>query len=190
MGMVARLDPIKDQETFLRAASILLQRENNVRFVCVGPDWGGRSNSLRGMAESLGLTRHLFWGRGNGMTWPQFYNALDVLTLCSISEGFPNVVAEAMACGVPCVVYGRGGTVLTSWGDTGRVVPPRDPVALARAWEEMLSLDLGEMGRRARERIVKHFSLDRMVDETIKVFEEVLGRPLERRSAPLDGLEA
>lgn len=188
VGMVARLDPIKDQETFLRAASILLQRENNVRFVCVGPDWGGRSNSLRGMAESLGLTRHLFWeGERNDVA--SVYNALDVLTLCSISEGFPNVVAEAMACGVPCVVTDVGDCAYIV-GDTGRVVPPRDPVALARAWEEMLSLDLGEMGRRARERIVKHFSLDRMVDETIKVFEEVLGRPLERRSAPLDGLEA
>lgn len=188
VGMVARLDPIKDQETFLRAASILLQRGNNVRFVCVGPDWGGRLDTLRGMAEGLGLTRHLFWeGERNDMA--SVYNALDIFALCSTSEGFPNAVAEAMACGVPCVVTDVGDCAYIV-GDTGRVVPPRDPVALAKAWEEMLSLDLEEMGRRARERIVKHFSLDKMVDETIKVFEEVLGRPLERQLSPPNPVEA
>lgn len=188
VGLVARLDPIKDHETFLKAASILLQKEEDIRFACVGPDWKGRSKSLMEMAGSLRLTKHLFW-EGERDDMASVYNALDILTLCSTSEGFPNTVAEAMACQVPCVVTDVGDCAYLV-GDTGIVVPPGDPVALARAWEEMLSLDLEEMGRRARERIVKHFSLERMVDRTVKVFEEVLGRPLDRGPLPSSDKES
>jgi hypothetical protein len=69
-------------------------------------------------------------------------------------------------------------------GETGKVVPPKDPGALALAWEEMLGEDLKEMGKRARERILEHFTVEKMVDETIQVFEEILGRPLERVFRP------
>jgi len=182
IGIVARLDPIKDHETFLEAAAILLQRRRDVRFVCVGPDWGGRSRKLQELANTLGLTEHVLW-EGERKDMPAVYNALDLLTLCSTSEGFPNVVGEAMACGIPCVVTDVGDCCYLV-GDTGRVVPPKNPEALALAWEEMLGQDLREMGKRARERILEHFTVEKMVDETIKVFEEVLGRPLETVSHP------
>jgi glycosyltransferase involved in cell wall biosynthesis len=187
LGMVARLDPMKDHETFMRAAACLLEKTKDVKFVCVGPDRGGRIARFRFLAEMLGISDSLVWA-GEHAEMAPVYNALDVNTLCSVGEGFPNAAAEAMACGVPCVVTDVGDCA-NLVGDTGIVVPPRDPVALARAWERCLGMDLEEMGKRARERIVKHFTVDRMVDETVKVFEEVLGRPLERLPATSDGFE-
>lgn len=182
IGIVARLDPIKDHETFLKAAAILVQRRRDLKFVCVGPDWGGRSRKLQEMANAMGLREHVVW-EGERKDMPAVYNALDLLTLCSASEGFPNAVGEAMACGIPCVVTDVGDCSYLV-GETGKVVPPKDPGALALAWEEMLGEDLKEMGKRARERILEHFTVEKMVDETIQVFEEILGRPLERVSQP------
>jgi glycosyltransferase involved in cell wall biosynthesis len=87
--------------------------------------------------------------------------AFDILCLSSRTEGLPTVVGEAMACGVPCVVTDVGDTGQLV-GDTGLVVPPRDPVKLAHALEEMATLGLEQrkkLGTLARERIVESFSI-------------------------------
>jgi len=87
--------------------------------------------------------------------------ALDVATLTSVSEGFPNVVGEAMACGTPCVVT-RVGDAAALVGDTGRVVAPREPAALAAAWAAELAAPPTERagrGAAARARIEAEFSL-------------------------------
>ena len=87
--------------------------------------------------------------------------AFDILCLSSRTEGLPTVVGEAMACGVPCVVTDVGDTGQLV-GDTGLVVPPRDPVRLSKALEEMATLSLDQrktLGKRARERIVESFSI-------------------------------
>jgi glycosyltransferase involved in cell wall biosynthesis len=99
--------------------------------------------------------------------------ALDVSVLSSMSEGFPNVVGEAMSCGVPCVVTDVGDC---AWivGNTGRVVPPRNPSRLARAIEELLRLGAvgrAELGKRGRQRIMDHFSIDSVVRQYEKVYE-------------------
>ncbi len=188
VGFVARLDSMKGHEVFLKAVVNFVGRRRDTMFVCVGPDKGGKLGALQLTAQRLGVSEHLIWA-GECEDMVSVYNALDVNTLCSsFGEGFPNAVAEAMACGVPCVVTDVGDCAYLV-GDTGIVVPPNNPVALAQAWEKMLSLDLEELGRRARERIVKNFSVERMVDNTVKVFEEVLGRPLERRPAASSRVE-
>ena len=95
---------------------------------------------------------------------PAVYNALDLATSASITEGFPNVVGEAMACGTPCVVTDVGDS---AWivGDAGIVVPPRRPEALAAGWNTALA-GLEDLAPRARRRIVGHFSVERLVKKT------------------------
>lgn len=179
IGIVARLDPIKDHETFLRAASILIRKRAGVRFVCVGPDWGERSKKLRGIAADLGIGQHVIW-EGEREDMNRVYNALDLLTLCSTSEGFPNAVGEAMACGIPCVVTDVGDCARLV-GDTGKVVPKKNPTALALAWVEMLENDLHEMGKMARARILENFSSEKMIRKTMDLFIELLGPKLSKQ---------
>lgn len=171
IGLPARLDPVKDHATFLKAAAILRPHRGDVRFFCLG---GGRepyASSLSALARELGLSDRLIWA-GEVDDMPGALNALDIATLCSISEGFPNAVGEAMACGKPCVVTDVGDcSVLV--GDAGLVVPAGDPDALAAAWTRLLEPDLGRaLSEAARARLVGTFSVGRMVDSTLQFLVE------------------
>jgi glycosyltransferase involved in cell wall biosynthesis len=101
--------------------------------------------------------------------------ALDIASLVSYGEGFPNIICEAMACGVPCVVTDVGDSARIV-GDAGRVVPSRDPQALAAAWNALI--DLGEEGRRglgmaARQRVKERFDLSDVVREYEKLYTSI-----------------
>ncbi len=107
------------------------------------------------------------------------YNALDILALCSKEEGCPNVVGEAMACGVPCVVTDVGDAAIMV-GDTGQVVPPSDSEAMAGAWARLMELsdeDRHRYGLAARNRIIELYSLERMVEQTSNLLENLVRRP-------------
>jgi glycosyltransferase involved in cell wall biosynthesis len=97
---------------------------------------------------------------------PRLLNAFDIATSSSsYGEGLPNAIGEAMATGIPCVVTDAGDSALLV-GDTGIVVPKRDPGALCAAWQWLL--DAGSdfrraMGERARKRIMEHYSLQVMI---------------------------
>lgn len=103
--------------------------------------------------------------------------ALDVHVLSSVSEGFPNVVAEAMACGVPGVVTDVGDAALIV-GDTGRVVPPRDAAALAEGIAALIGAGAEQrcaLGSAARERIETAYGLEAMVKRYEELYEELAG---------------
>ena len=174
VGLVGRLDPMKDHPTFLKAASGMIRRHGNVKFVCVGDGPEPYKSELKDLARTLGLEESLIWAGGR-RDMSAVYNALDLATLSSsYGEGFPNAVGEAMACGTPCVVTDVGDCAEIV-GDTGHVVPPKDPVALARGWEKLFSLPLEkrmELGEKARQRIIKRFSLEKMVKRHEELFEE------------------
>jgi glycosyltransferase involved in cell wall biosynthesis len=103
--------------------------------------------------------------------------ALDVLVSASAyGEGFPNVIGEAMASGVPCVATDVGDSAVVI-GDTGRIVPPKDPAALAAAIEAMLDLpqeELHELGRRARARIEAEFSIGNCLGRYSELFDSAV----------------
>lgn len=167
IGLVARLDAMKDHRNFLQACARLATRRNDLRFVCVGGGSPAFRSELDGLAVRLGIADRLIWA-GPRQDMPAVYCALDIA--CSSSafgEGFSNAVGEAMACGVPCVVTDVGDSARIV-GEVGEVAPPRDAEALAAALGRMLvRLDGGaDLGRQARERVVAKFSLERMVTRT------------------------
>ena len=175
IGLVARLDPMKDHPTFLRAAALLAQSDDQVRFVCVGDGRSEYRRELVDVTKRLGLSDRVIWERWRD-DMPSVQNALDIATSSSVGEGFPNVIGEAMACGVPCVVTDVGDSARIV-GDTGIVVPSRDPQALARALKLMLkrlAAQSCQLHETVRRRIVQDFDRDRLAKRTLEVLESVL----------------
>ena len=165
IGLVGRLDPMKDHPTFLRAAAMLSQERGDVRFVCVGDGPTDYRRELSALGKELGLTQRLIWA-GVREDIPAVYNALDIVTSSSsYGEGFPNVVGEAMACEVPCVATDVGDS---AWivGETGVVVSPKDPEALAAGWKTSLARHGSEMALEARLRVEENFSVERLIEQT------------------------
>jgi glycosyltransferase involved in cell wall biosynthesis len=161
IGLVARFDPQKNHDGFIRAAGLLHQRCSHVHFLLVG-EGVERENVLISQAiarADIGRVVHLMGLRHDV---PRLTAALDIASLSSSwGEAFPNVVGEAMACGVPCVVTDVGDSAEIV-GDTGVVVATEDPEALARAWEGLLVIPRRErviLGERARARVASHFEL-------------------------------
>ncbi|WP_244438800.1 glycosyltransferase [Paraburkholderia dilworthii] len=160
IGIVGRSNPAKDYDNFLHAAAMLRKRVPVCHFVMVGKDVDADNKVLGRTIDQLGLSGacHLLGARND---LQRIMPAFDMLCLSSRTEGLPTVVGEAMACSVPCVVTDVGDTGQLV-GDTGLVVPPRDPVSLSKALEEMATLSLEQrkkLGERARERIVEQFSI-------------------------------
>jgi len=163
IGIVGRLDPIKDHPTFLKAAAILAKQRKDVRFVCVGDGSMDYRQELYILVNKLGLDKHLIW-TGERKDMPAVYNALDIVCSSSLSEGFPNVIAEAMACGVTCVVTDVGDSA-SIVGQAGLVIQPGNPEALVDAWLQLIVKKLLDK-ETCRERIVKEFSLLTLVNKT------------------------
>jgi glycosyltransferase involved in cell wall biosynthesis len=176
VGLIARFHPAKDFRNFFKAASILLERHTGVHFLMAGTGVSTSNPELSRPIHELGLTGHLhLLGRRDDI--PIVDASLDIGCISSATEAFPNSVAEAMACGVPCVVTDVGDAALIV-GDTGRVVPPRNPEALARGLGDMM--DLGPEGRkllgeRARQRVAEKFSLVKMIDAYEALYRQLSG---------------
>jgi glycosyltransferase involved in cell wall biosynthesis len=162
VALVARVDPMKDHAAFLEAAQQVAKERQNVCFLLIGKD----TQTLEPAVAAKGLTdrvRILGYRSAIECLLP----GVDVLCLSSaFGEGFPNVLGEAMACGIPCVSTDVG-DARSIIGDTGLVVPVRDPASLAHAIIDLI--DRGpaareHLGRAARARIEAEYSLPRIVD--------------------------
>jgi glycosyltransferase involved in cell wall biosynthesis len=162
IGMAARYHPMKDHASFFAAAAELAQRREDIVFVLAGSGITPDNREIAATINKLGLTPRVRL-LGERLDIGAVYPAFDIATLSSaFGEGCPNVLGEAMACGVPCVATDSGDSAQLL-GDTGLVVPRCDPAALAAAWErfvEMPSDERREFGRRARERIVRDYDID------------------------------
>lgn len=166
IGHVGRYHPVKDHVGLLRAAAAFLKVWPDVHFVLVGGNVDETNPVLAREVQILGIAGsiHMLGARDD----LSFLTAgFDVATSSSRGEGFSNSVGEAMSCGVPCVVTDVGDS---AWivDDTGRVVPPNDPVALSNAWCELM--DMGNEGRqalgaKARRRVIDLFTIDRVVSQ-------------------------
>ncbi len=164
IGMVARFDQVKDHATFLAAAKLLGDRQPRAVFVLAGTGMTKDNGAIMKLIQDAGLgPRVRLLGEYGDPS--RLFPCLDIATLCSHTEGFPNAVGEAMSCELPCVATDVGDSALLI-GDCGRLVPPRDPNAVAQTWMDLIAL--GETGRRqlgaaARARIEERYSLPRIV---------------------------
>ena len=176
IGLVARLDPMKDHPTFLRAAALLAANYPDVYFVCIGDGPAHYAAALRQLADELALSSRLRWV-GDQDEMPAIYSALDMATSSSaFGEGFSNALGEALACGIPVVATDVGDAAVII-RDARRIVPPRDPHALAASWADVLGLSPAERHARAvadRERILAEYSCAALVARTSAVFDRVL----------------
>jgi glycosyltransferase involved in cell wall biosynthesis len=160
-GLLARYHPVKDHAGFLQAAARVHRSRPRARFVLAGPGVDGANPRLAQTITDAGLGArvHLL---GERRDVPAVLAALDVYVSSSRAEAFSNAVGEAMSCGLPCVVTAVGDSPAVV-ADSGRVVPPGDPAALADAMLAMAALGSegrAALGAQARLRIETGFGLE------------------------------
>lgn len=162
IGLLGRFNRAKDQHNFVAAAGRVASANPAVRFLMVGRGLDGSNEELNAWIAQTGFTdRFVLLGERPDVA--VCLSAMDLFCLSSRTEGFPNVVGEAMAMGVPCVVTDVGDAAMLV-ADTGYVVPKEDSYALASALERMLALDPEQraaLGEKAKRRITSEFTIER-----------------------------
>jgi glycosyltransferase involved in cell wall biosynthesis len=166
VGLVARLDPMKDHPTFLRAVARCCAQVPELRFVCVGGGTEKEQLTLSRQARQLGVDSQVRWA-GPVRDMNAAYNALDLLVLASRDgEGFPNALGEALACGVPCVATDVGDARLIL-GETGEIAPVGDDRALAAAILKAVQGERSLPREELRTRVQTRFSIEALVAKTL-----------------------
>lgn len=165
IGNVARYDPMKGHADLLKAAGYVLRTNPQIHFLLAGDRISPENNNLIQMISENQLDGHVHL-LGARQDIEKIDATIDLyISSSKFGEGFPNVVAEAMSCAVPCIVTDTGdsGKIVAQ---TGEVVAPSDPTALGDACLRLLDLPGQErksLGEKARQRILQEFSLERMV---------------------------
>jgi len=175
IGLVGRYNPQKDHYNFICAAACLFTSMPDVHFMLCGEGVTRENPELVKWitAADISARCHLL-GRREDI--PRLTAAMDIATSSSYSEGFPNVIGEAMACGVPCVVTDAGDSALIV-GKTGIVVPPRNPHALADGWGELIKIGpegRSRLGSAARRRIEELFNLPLIVARYEGLYKDIM----------------
>ena len=182
IGLFARFHTQKDHPTFVEAARILHTRLPKIHFVLAGEGITPANAPLLGWFQAAGLSAqvHLL---GLRQDMPRLMAGVDIAGLSSsYGEALPLAITEAMACGVPCAVtdVGDAGHLV---GATGRIIPPRDPAALAKAWNELFSLSTLErshLGKKARSRIEEEYNIVSVAERYYSLYTSVLALALEK----------
>jgi glycosyltransferase involved in cell wall biosynthesis len=176
IGLFARYHPMKDHANFLRAAGIVAREVRDVHFLLAGRGVTAEETEIRSLIEDEGIREQVSL-LGDRKDTAELAAALDIGCLSSAwGEALSLFVGEAMACGVPCAVtdVGDNGYLV---GETGRVVPPGDPQALAGALLQLVEMGAearSKLGMAARQRIEEEFSLPDVVQRYQGLYEEFL----------------
>lgn len=173
VGLVGRYDNLKNHAGFIQAASIISKYMTNVKFLLVGAGVDDKNEALNNIIRNFGLESHFYLlGRRNDIH--KVIASLDVLVSSSSGEAFPNVLGEAMACEVPCVVTDVGDSA-DIVGDTGFVVSSGDMDALAKGVIKLLSDEYlkSKLGLKARLRVEKMYEISRVTRRYESFYEEI-----------------
>jgi glycosyltransferase involved in cell wall biosynthesis len=190
-GMIGRVSPWKGQEIFVRAAAILRSEGIACQFVAIGGVFDNERQHLDRLNEtirSLDL-ENMVKIEGFRKDARELIAAFDVFVLPSIlPEPFGLVVAEAMATGKPVIATAHGGpTEMVVEGETGFLIPPNNPYALASAIKNLLAHpeEAAKLGRAARKRFLEHFEMREYVQKIERLYEATLAsQKLPKASAP------
>jgi len=172
IGIVARLDPMKGYPIFAKMAKNLLHLHKNIYFFAIGS--GEQNIQTECMDILTNSSVNYFHWLGSRNNIEDIYSGLDIAVSASLTEGFSNVIAEAMSCEVPCVVTDVGDSAQII-DDTGILCAPNDPESLLEAVQELLKQDLHTLGSNARHRIIKHYSIEMMISRTEKEIIQCVG---------------
>ena len=180
IGIVGRFDVLKDYNNFINAAEIIARQRAHVKFLMVGRDIDYSNGRLVSWLQNTGFyERFVLLGERNDV--PKLMCAMDIYCLSSCAEGFPNVVAEAMAAHLPCVVTDVGDAALIVQ-DSGEVVPKRNAILLAAALLLMTDLSRKErqyLGNRSRMIIETSFAINIISDRYMNLYLSILNPSLE-----------
>ncbi len=174
VGIVGTLRPVKDHGTLLRAARIVINEIPRARFLVIGD--GPIRPQLEALASELAITPNVHFA-GWRRDVAQLVNEMDVFAMTSTTECFPMALLEAMACARPTVCTAVGGIPeMINHGESGYLVPPKDPQQLAARLVSLLSdpQNAHRMGRAGRNRVEAEFSLDRNVEAAQRAIEDVV----------------
>jgi glycosyltransferase involved in cell wall biosynthesis len=172
---VARFDPVKGHEDLLAAASLVIERRPDARFVWVGA--GGEFEPMRRRVRVMGLEAAIELPGETDDVLP-FLHRAHLFVLPSHQEGVPGSALEAMAARLPVVATRVGGLPeIVDDGITGRLVPPRDTRALAQAILDLLedSTRCQSMGEAGRRRVERCFSRETFIKAHEKLYRELMG---------------
>ena len=168
IGMVARFDPKKDHETFIKASKIISSKRTEIRFALVT----NYKNKLIDLIDFYGMKKYFIIETDITET-NKIYPAFDINTLSSaFGEGFPNVIAEGMACATPTIATDTGDSKEII-GNNELIITPKDPNALANCWLKLYNQSLKErikIGIEQRNRIVYNYSKEIMLKNSEKLY--------------------
>ena len=170
VGHVGRDDPAKDHAGLLEAFCILVQKNPRARLLLIGQGLGPDNPVFAACTKPPLAGRCFHLGRRSDVA--EWYPAMDAYVSSSLSEGLPNVVAEAMSCGVAPVVTDAGDSRIMV-GDCGLVAPPGRPAELCRALETILQMPAGrrrDLGMAARRRIESGYSIEALLRGTMEAY--------------------
>jgi glycosyltransferase involved in cell wall biosynthesis len=175
IGHIARFHPLKDHATFLKAMVPVMDKLPSVQLVMIGKGIDAKNSDLAPYLDLLPANRVRLLGERQDVE--QLMTTMDVICQSSISEAFPNVLAEAMSTGIPCVATDVGDSALIV-GDTGLIVPVKDEAVLSSAIEELITLPEEKrkaLGSAARDRIHMNFGLSSSVNQYVTLYEALMG---------------
>lgn len=174
VGFVGRFNPVKDIPNFYTALRLSMERNRELHCIVLGRHTDARNPEVACYIRHLPPQRVHFLGQQKDPE--NIIPSFDFLCLSSVAEGFPNVVGETMACGIPCVVTDVGDAALVV-GETGMIVPARNSEALSQAIDRMTAFPSQEreaLGRAARVRISEKYALSITTDRYNDLYRDLI----------------
>lgn len=178
LGTVGRLEPVKDQLSLVHAFVELKRREpkldRHLRLVLLGD--GSLMHSIVELIEKFGIQDQV-WLAGSQNNVQDILSEMDIFVLPSLGEGISNTILEAMACGLPVIATDVGGNPeLVEKNITGELIPAAQPVVMAEAMQRYVNDQalVQSQGLAGRKRVETLFSLTRMVNDYLLVYDSLL----------------